>query len=50
MTIHNTVFYHQMPFNVAVIIEQLSNYNGLLREQANIEKASCSMKINTMSE
>ena len=49
-TIHNTVFYHQTPFNIAVIIEQLSNYDKILREQANMEKAVCSMKINTMSE
>ena len=43
--IHNTVFYHQMPFNIAVIIEQLSNYNNVLREQANTKKAVFRMKI-----
>ena len=49
-TIDNTVFYHQTPFNVAVILEQLSNYNNVLREQANMEKVACRMKINTMRE
>ena len=43
-------FYHQTPFNVAVIIEKLLNYNNMLREQANMEKSVCSMKIITMSE
>ena len=48
-TIHNKVFYHQTTFDVAMIIEKLSNYNSMLREQANMEKAACRMKINTMS-
>ena len=31
-TIDNTVIHHQTPLNVAVIIEQLSSYGGMLRE------------------
>ena len=45
-TINNAVCYYQTPFNVAVIIEQISNYNKILREQANMEKAACSIQIN----
>ena len=37
-TINNAVHYYQPPFNVAVIIEQTSHHNNVLRKQANIEK------------
>ena len=30
-TLNNTVCYYQTPFNVAVILEQMSNYNNTLR-------------------
>ena len=49
-TIRNAVFCCQTPFDVAMIIEQSSNHNDVLREQANMEKATCSKKVNTMSE
>ena len=38
--INNTVCYHQMSFNIALILEQVSN-NNLLRQQVSMEKASC---------
>ena len=31
-TIKNALFHHRTPFNVAVIIEQLSNCNNMLRK------------------
>ena len=34
-TINNTVHCCQMPFDIAVILEQLSQYNNLLREKKN---------------
>ena len=40
-TINNTVHYYQTPFNVALILDQVSNHNNLLIEQMNTEKASC---------
>ena len=40
-TINNTVCYCQMPFNIALILEQASNHNNLLREQINMENSSC---------
>ena len=39
-TINNTVHYYQKLFNIALILEQVSNYNNLLREQLNIEKVA----------
>lgn len=41
------VHYFQTPFNVALIIEQLSNYNMLLRENIKIDK-DCFMKKNNL--
>ena len=48
--INNAVCYCQRPFNVAVLIEQISNYNNALREQANMEKYACVIQINKSSE
>ena len=48
-TINNIVCYYQTPFNIAVIIEQMSNYNNVLREQENIEKDAYVIKINNSS-
>ena len=36
--VNDTVHYFQMPYNIAVIVEQLSNYNMMVREQIAIEK------------
>ena len=36
--INNTVHYYQTPCNIALIVEQLSNYNSLLREQIETEE------------
>ena len=49
-TINNTVHYYQTYFNIAVIIDQISDYNYLLREQANMDKAACIMQNNNSSE
>ena len=35
--VNGTVHYFQMPFNLAIIVEQLSNYDMLLREQIELE-------------
>ena len=35
-TINDTVHCCQTPVDVAVILEQLSNYNNLLKEQINV--------------
>ena len=49
-TINNTVFYYQAAFNIDVILEQVSNYNNVLREQVNMEKASCRRQNNMINE
>ena len=49
-TISNTVHYYQTPFNIALILEQVSNYNNLLREQTNTEKASWIRQNNMISD
>ena len=36
--VNDTAHYLQMPYNIVVIVEQLSNYNMLLREKIAIEK------------
>ena len=38
--INNTAHYYQTPFNITLILEQMSNHNNLLREQMNMEKGS----------
>ena len=35
--VNNTVHYYQNHYNIALIIEQLSNYNSVLREQIEME-------------
>ena len=37
-TINNAVCYYQIPFNVALILKQASNYNYVLRDQVNMKK------------
>ena len=49
-TIDNAVHYYQTHFNVSVIVEQISNYNNVLREEANMGKATGIMQINKSSE
>ena len=36
--INNTANYYQTPYNIALIVHQLSNYNSLLREQIKTEE------------
>ena len=36
--VNNTVYYCQTPYNVALIVEQLSSYNSMLREQIAMEE------------
>ena len=36
--INNTVNYYQTPYDIALIVEQLSNYNIMLREQIEMEE------------
>ena len=31
-TVNNTECYHQTPFNIALILEQVSSYNNAMRE------------------
>ena len=35
---NNTVHYYQMPFDIALTLEQVSNYDVLLIEQMSMEK------------
>ena len=48
-TFNNTVYHYQTPFNVALILEQVSNHNNVLREQSNEEK-SLRIKTSMISE
>ena len=36
--INDAVHYYQTPYNIALIVEQLSNYNSMLRGQIEIEE------------
>ena len=49
-TINNTVHYYQTPYNIALIVEQLSNYNVLLRDQIETEKDVLPKKNNLISD
>ena len=42
--------YYQTPFNIAFILDQVSNYNNLLREHMNTEKASYVRQNNMISD
>ena len=37
-TLNNTVCHYQTPFDIVLILEQVSNYNVILTEQLGIEK------------
>ena len=45
-TINNTVCYYQTTFKISLILEQVSNYDDLLREKTSTEKASCVIQNN----
>ena len=45
--VNSTVHYFQSPFNVALIVQQLSNYNMLLRENIEMDK-DCGAKQNNL--
>ena len=45
--VNGTVHCYQSPFNVALIVEQLSNYNMLLRECVDMDK-DCGVKQNNL--
>ena len=49
-TINNAVYYYQTLFSIALILEQVSNYNNLLREQMNMEKDTCMKQKNAISD
>ena len=49
-TINNAVLYYQTTFNIALILEQVMNYNNLSREQMNIEKVTCMKQNNVISD
>ena len=49
-TVNNAVCYYQTPINVALILEQESNYNNILREQESAEKAGNRIQNNMISE
>ena len=46
--INNTVHYFQAPYNIALIVEQLSNYNVLLRKKNQNEKDEFGKQNNTI--
>ena len=45
--VNNAVHYFRTPFNVVLIVEQLSNYNMMLRELIEIDNDGC-MKQNVL--
>ena len=49
-TINNVVCCYQTPFNIALILEQVSNYNNVLREQVYIQEIACRRKNNMINE
>ena len=49
-TINNAVCCYQTPFNITLILEQVSNCNNLLREKMSIEKATCMNQSNVISD
>ena len=49
-TINNAVCYYKTPFNVAMILEQVSNCNNFLREQVSMEIAAKRRQNNMSSE
>ena len=44
-TVNKTVYYYQTPFNVALILEKVSNYNDVLIEQVNMVKAALFARV-----
>ena len=49
-TVNNVVSYYKTLFNIALILEQVSNYNNVLREQANVEKYVHKIQNNMISD
>ena len=49
-TINNTVHCYQTPYNIALRVKQLSNYNMLLREQIEMEKDGLTKQNNLSSD
>ena len=49
-TINNTVCYYQTPYDIALILEQVSNYNILLREKIEMEKDTSTKQNNMISD
>ena len=49
-TISNTVCYYQTPYNIALILEQVSNYKFLLREQIEMDKDAHAKQNNMISD
>lgn len=47
--INNAVCYYQTPFIIAEILEQVSNYNNLLREKISRDIALCARQNNMIS-
>ena len=48
--INNAVHYYQTPYDIALILEQVSNYNILLREQIQTEKETFAKQDNVISD
>ena len=44
------VYYYQTTFDNALILEQVSNYNSILREQVKMEKSEHRIQNNIISE
>ena len=49
-TVNNTVCYCQTPHNIAVILEQVTNYNALLRETMSMKKTTWKQQKNATNE
>ena len=49
-TANNTVCYYQTPCNIAVILEQVSNCNVLLRKKMSMEKVTWKEQKNVINE
>ena len=49
-TFNNVVCCYQIPFNIALILEQVSNYNNVIRDQSSVKKSVHRTQNNVISD
>ena len=49
-TVNNLMLYYKTPFDIALILEQVSNYNSILIKKVNMEKAARRIQNNIFRE